>query len=327
VMDEERAGIVEFFQSLLREDVSWSIADEYPLVFGDSHFGIVKIDPQNSGFLAGQIEADFSGDSPAQIFLIEERGRLLAGLATLTREVEINLEHKAKVCFVGSVVTRPEHRQQGYQRDLFVALDGACRKASMDLILLWSNQLKFYEKLGFFLGGLQATWSSELKVPLAKDSSNLRSVSLTSSGETHFKSTWFESFNKKIMRVSRNSEEMRRLLKIPQMHIASTQNAYALYGKGEDFKNVCHEWAGPSDEVLLCLEKLRIEFGSLSLLSPGVLHSDEERLVVRQLESASYESRLEYLSLMKILNSEFTQDDFSPERLKYPFFIWGLDSI
>ena len=326
-MDEERSAIVEFFQSLLREDIDWSIADEYPLIFGDANFGIIKIDPQNSGFLAGQIDAAFSGSSPAQVFLIEERGKLLAGLATLIREVQISSDRRAKVCFVGSVITREEYRQQGYQRDLFTALDTACRKSEIDLILLWSNQLKFYEKLGFFLGGLQATWSSELKAALCSHSKSIQSASLALSQKTNFKINWYEAFNQKTMRVSRSAEEMRSLLKIPQMYIASTENAYALYGKGEDFKNVCHEWAGPTEEVLSCLERLRREFGNLSLLSPGVLHSDEERLVVRQLESSSYESRLEYLALMKILNSEFTEDDFSPEKLKYPFFIWGLDSI
>jgi thiosulfate reductase cytochrome b subunit len=50
--------------------------------------------------------------------------------------------------FVGSVVTDPEFRNRGFQRTLFNSAEEVAERLGIDVIVLWSNQLEFYQKLG-----------------------------------------------------------------------------------------------------------------------------------------------------------------------------------
>lgn len=311
---------VEFFDKLLRKDSECRLVDEYPLVFNASYSDLVLIDmPADLSNLP-----DWNSKKLSQLLVIRENGELRAGLGCLRRKIQLDKDVWLDALFVGSVVTAPEYRNLGYQRELFQILERMAKNAEMDLILLWSNQLEFYQKLGFILGGLQATWSSIHKEPLVKEAPP---VTFGSCKDVLLKSEWFEAFQKKPLCVSRRYEEMQILWQIPHMYVACTANAYALFEKGEDFGGMCHEWAGPADEVLACMDRLRQVRQDLKILSPGVIQETEELKVIRKLEANQFDARLEYLGLFKILNPRFVQQDLQPETLKLPFFVWGLDSI
>ena len=289
---------LSFFQELLRPENRWSLAEEYPLAFDRSH--------------------------ASQLFLKEIDGELLAGLATLERRIEIAQGQRAKALFVGSVVTHPKARMKGYQRELFHAVEEYAEKLEFDFIVLWSSQIQFYERLGFRLGGLQATWGSAHSQQL---SDSQKEVRVGSTQDVPLTEELYLSFKRKPFRVERSFEDMQRLWMIPHMTVACTAEAYALVGKGEDFHHICHEWAGPSEDVLNCFDALRKNDGGLRILSPGIVHSEEEHQVVRSLEKASFEPRLEYLGLFYSINPAFKLSGLDPQKLDYPFFIWGLDSI
>jgi GNAT superfamily N-acetyltransferase len=313
--------VLQFFEELLRSDSSCRLSDEYPLVFQPDDLGLIIID--------GDVEAaDFLKQAQSQhrsyICIVEEAGVIKAGLALLKREIEVKEGETASFFFVGSVVTSPEFRNLGLQRELFSITEKLAEHLSIDFIMLWSNQVEFYQKLGFELGGLQATWTYPFKSQL---SSSGQDVQFGNTQTIEFRSEYSRAFSEKRFRVGRTEDEMARLWKIPQMQAAVTSEAYALVGKGEDFHGICHEWAGPSDQVLACLQRLRDEYNDLRILSPGVLHLDNEREVTRQLEAQSFEPRLEYLGLIKIMSSRFALGDLNPQQLRLPFFIWGLDSI
>ncbi len=287
-----------FFQGLLRPEQQWNLADEYPLAFDRS--------------------------KPEQMFLKDINSELQAGLVTLERRIEIAQGQKAKALFVGSVVTHPNARLKGYQRELFHAVEEYAEKSEFDFLVLWSSQIQFYEKLGFRLGGLQATWGSANSQQLAHSQMK---VQVGSTKTIPFTPSFFTSFEKRSFRVDRSFDEMKRLWEIPQMTVACTENAYALVGKGEDFHNICHEWAGPAEEVLNCFDALRKNDPTLRILSPGVVHTDDEATVIRSLEQSNFEPRLEYLGLFYAINPAFKLSGLDPQKLDYPFFIWGLDSI
>lgn len=289
---------LEFFERLLRHNSPCRLEQEYPLVF--------------------------SQDRRDQIFVIEKGQEIHAGLATLIREIEIEPEVKIRALFVGSVVTDPQHRQQGFQRQLFHGVEEAAERWNIDVIVLWSNQMEFYRRLGFELGGLQASWRPQNKNPI---SVGIPPVRIVKSGEIELTQAHYQAFSKKTCRVQRTFEEMKLLWRIPEMRIAHTDRAYALCGKGEDFQRVIHEWAGPADEVIACFEAIRLMEPEIKILSPGILHDADERRVVHALEESCFESRLEYLGLFKPLTNKVSQEGLSPEDLRYPFFIWGLDSI
>jgi len=298
--ESEFDSTLEFFQKLLRDNSRCHLIDEYPLAFSSQ-----------------RIE---------NIFVSKLNNELHAGLVTLEREIEVRKGEWARALFIGSVVTSPEHRHRGLQRHLFHSVEETAEKNKIDFLVLWSNQLEFYQKLGFELAGLQASWIATHRAPLVRGPSNIR-VQVIESSSARLRKEHFESFDKKICRVKRSFEDMESLFRIPQMTIASTERAYALMGKGEDFAKVCHEWSGPAEEVLACFDALRAVEPAVRILSPGVLHDADEGLVVQALENASFENRLEYLGLFKVISDRIDSEKFSPEDLQYPFFIWGLDSI
>ncbi len=287
-----------FFEKLLREGTQCRLEDEYPLVFREDRFN--------------------------RLFLMRQNGELQSGLACLERVIDVRPGQKAKALFVGSVVTDPKARRQGYQRQLFHSLEEYAEKWQIDFIVLWSNQVDFYEKLGFSLGGLQASWFIDHRAAFGAEPSRAK---ICLSKEIEFRREYFDSFDSKILRVGRTFDEMKLLWKIPSMTVAYTDRAYALIGKGEDFHGVCHEWAGPAAEVIECFKALSQQYGQLRILSPGVANHPDEIEVMNSLETAASDSRLEYLGLFKLMSPDFKIEGFNPETLDYPFFIWGLDSI
>ncbi|MGA0162844.1 MAG: GNAT family N-acetyltransferase [Bdellovibrionota bacterium] len=313
-----------FFDHLLRAQSGCRLKDEFPLIFGNTNTPIISINPKTENYLSGKLLASFEAGSDSQILILEENEQIKAGLCVLIREIEILPDQYAKFCFVGSVVTHPGFRQQGHQKDLFHVLSNACFQADLDFIVLWSNQLDFYHKLGFFLGGVQVSWSNQIPIKIAKDEIQ---VQFSDAANLAWRSDFFKFFEQKRMRSKRTEEEMSKLFRIPRMKVFYTDEAYALVGKGEDFQDICHEWAGSSEHVLACLQAAWREQPDLRILSPGVLHSPDELAVVEALEKNAFESRLEYLGLLRILSPKFKKEDFDPHQLKYPFFIWGLDSI
>jgi len=316
--------IIHFFDESLRENSPCRMQEEYPLVFDSEQSSVVLIDPKDENSLSGKFITELDPQKKSHIFMIEENSELKAGLATLIREIQVDSGKKMRFLFIGSVVTKPQYRQQGLQRELFLALEKSCSQLKIDVLALWSNQILFYQKLGFFFGGLQATWIPRFPFRQTKPSFD---VAYGMSYERPFSEKHFKAFNQKKFRVERTCEEMERLWKSPQMFVASTEQAYALMGRGEDFQGICHEWAGPPDEVLCCIHRLRQEARDLKVLSPGVLHDEEEQDVVQKLENEGFEPRFEYLGLFKLMNAGIKASDFDPESLKYSFFIWGLDSI
>lgn len=288
-----------FFEGHLRANSPCRLVDEYPLIFRPEHLDRILVKRMN--------------------------GEIVAGLGMLPRQIEIEGGVIAKALFVGSVVTDPRARLQGYQRELFHAIEEVAEREDVDLLMLWSSQIDFYHKLGFFLGGLQATWSNHMgQVRLGAKSPQPAKMAPEN---FELSAKHFRAFESRPMCVKRTFDEFRLLSRIPQMRIAVTENAYAILGKGEDFRNVIHEWAGPASEVLACFDLLRDSDASAKILSPGVLHTDDDREVVAALEAASFEARLEYLGLFKLIGSRLRAKDFDPSSLKYPFFIWGLDSV
>lgn len=305
---------VAFFEKLLRSQSLCRLSEEYPLVFQEECSEIVHVG-----------ESSFASSSKkGRLWLHTGDRQIQAGLATLHRQVRLENGTELQLLFVGSVVTDESHRHRGLQRELFQAVENAALEQNVDFLVLWSNQLDFYKKLGFELGGLQATWSCPHRAPVVKSSIPVRFGFSRDFPLTH---NWYQAFRKKPLTIERSFEEMQKLWQIPQMQIAATENAYALYRKGEDFEGMCHEWAGPAEEVLACFDRLRTLRSDVRFLSPGHIQHHEEMDVIRRIEAHGFESRLEYLGLFKSLGSRLSIQDLQPETLKLAFFIWGLDSI
>lgn len=309
---------LKFFDSLLRDDYPWSLSDEYPLVFDKTSSVCHVLDSQ-----ADQTSYPDLGSAKSFQLILTENAEPVAGLACLLRSVEMSEDLQKKLLFVGSVVTHPEHRNKGLQRKLFHHLVNIGLKESWDALLLWSNQIDFYQKLGFELGGLQASWIPSVSKKGLENSSPPFPLAC----ESEFREVWYKVANERRLVPKRSLKEMRSLFKIPQMFLVEEGDAYALIGKGADFEGVCHEWAGPAEQVLKCFERIKEVWPEARFLSPGVVHSHDEMTVMKKLETAGYEMRLEYLGIFRPLSPQILLSDLQPNQLKYPFFVWGLDSI
>ncbi len=309
-----------FFEKLLRRQSLCRLSEEYPLVFQEESSELVHIGEMS--FVPSFQFADSS--KKGRLWLYAADQQIQAGLATLHRQVRMENQTELQLLFVGSVVTDEAYRHRGLQRELFQAVEKAALEQKIDFLVLWSNQLDFYKKLGFELGGLQATWSCPHRAPLVKSAIPVR---FGFSRDFPLTPNWYQAFRKKPLTIERSFEEMQKLWQIPQMQIAATENAYALYRKGEDFDGMCHEWAGPAEEVLACFDRLRTLRSDVRFLSAGHIQDHEEMDVIRRIEAHGFESRLEYLGLFKNLGGRFSIQDLQPETLKLAFFVWGLDSI
>lgn len=322
--EQEYDRVYKFFQGLLRQGSPYQLCDEYPLVFNESTAQLYHVELDDGADLSHVSKYLQEITSDSVLLYVSQNGVMKAGLAALRRQVEYREGEWMNAFFVGSVVTHPDSRQQGLQRFLFEILAESAKQREIDALILWSNQTTFYEKLGFFLGGLQGTWSTLINKPLI---SNPVKVELAESKDVSFSPKWYQAFDSKPCRVRRSFEEMQKLFQIPGMKIAYTENAYALFGKAEDFQGVCHEWAGPGVEAVSCIERFRSENPLIRVLSPGVLSGEDELKVTQMFQKESWEARLEYLGLIKLTSSRLSKESFDPQNLQYPFFIWGCDSI
>ncbi|TVQ78258.1 MAG: GNAT family N-acetyltransferase [Bradymonadales bacterium] len=339
----EGSYLVDFFDDLLRSDLEWSIREEYPLLFD-------SVETRSQVFQLSELESSepttrakepstpeerfellssspkpvekFGG--PNQIFVVQDEGKLVAGLGVLLKEIPARIDRKLLVAFIGNVVTHPDYRNQGLQRKLFDRVDRELEQIGCDLSLLWSNQIDFYQRLGFRLGGLQVTWAP----PMIKTESPVQhSEHWELSKELGFRDVWYEAMKARSFVPHRTYEEAKALFQIPEMYLITHGDAYALVGKGADFEGVCHEWGGPAEDLAECFKKIQSVDKSVRILGPGVLHSESEMKAVRSLQTAGFEPRLEYLGLFRAHLDAVNLDDLQPDQLKYPFFVWGLDSI
>jgi predicted N-acetyltransferase YhbS len=314
---------LDFFHRLLRSDYSWSLAEEYPLVFCPATTETFFVDHLDEALFPAGYTLPLDPSKSGFQLILTENGELVAGLAVLFRTVEWNPGVSRKMAFIGSVVTDPSHRKKGLQKKLFRILQATAMSSEVDCLMLWSNQIDFYQKIGFELGGLQASW-----IPTTSSSStNPSSLPWKLACESDFKEEWFQYSKMRKFVPQRTMNEMKSLFKIPQMFLVEEGSAFALIGKGADFEGVCHEWGGPAEDVVKCFRKIREVDTSIRFLSPGVVHSHDEMSVMRFLETSGYEMRLEYLGLFKVLHPEIKMMDLQPNRLRHPFFVWGLDSI
>lgn len=197
-------------------------------------------------------------------------GCLVAGLSCLIRQFKTSCG-TIPVAGVGQVVTRPDHRGQGYSGALQSALLDRLREANVPLAVLWTDNPAVYAGRGFQPAG----W--EFHVDLVA----LAQVAPCPAGfgfrpfETEDLEAMEKLYNRHPYRTLRHPGDADRLYSMPGTRglVAVGQDntlvAGVFCGKGADFPNYVTEWAGPHGLVIPLLEEVRRLGWARHLLVPA----------------------------------------------------------
>jgi len=225
--------VISFLQKNLQENVPFHIVDEYPLALSKDNMERMKV------------------------MLINDKVVSHCYWFPYTIETSIG---KLKVAGIGSVVTDPNHRNKGYSTRVLESCLKDIKQKGFQLAILWSNLTEFYERLGFCCAGLEHL--------LIVTSSEIPSYQKRFIIEQYTYKDFEQIFNlykKQPYKVIRGEKEFEAYLGIPETYsfvakLNEEIKAYAVIGKGKDFQNYIHEWAGDSSAVIETIQHIAKTF-------------------------------------------------------------------
>lgn len=324
------SALIEFLNASLRNDSHFSIESEYPSLF----------DPR------------FGGKS-----LIEkDQENFVSHLGYLIRDYR-HPHFCARIAMIGSVVTDPSYRGRGHASRLINQALEEISKEKVSLVILWSDRLEFYRKLGFYRVGQEWDFLIDPKLP-KRGIHPCRPVQVSTDLLGIYR-----LFSRHNYQVQRSPEEMESYLKIPELRCFVTESegeidSYVCINKGADFTGVIHEWGGEisavckniqgcqeryySDKPLVLISPASQEYSGFETISKSktwgvlglvkVLNRDvlmEQYLDWNQVTGSLRKEKEDFI---KGLNDEAFLSLCFGDAEKYqgkplPFFLWGFDSI
>lgn len=244
------ASFVEQLDEWLRPACAWSLADEYPQIFG-------------AGSMAFQ-------------HVLLDGDQLLAHAATLDLRFRGH-GHELVVRLVGSVVAHPERRGEGHASVLLDAIREDFWRESPDVLILWSPSRNLYRRCGFEPLGIEHILQLG-RASLGPILGLLRPARQDDVPALH------ALHAAKPVGTQRRHEDFERFLSIPRcetwvLEIDKEVRAYASIGKGLDFEDHIHEVGGLDPEVASLVSSLLMEKGRDLGLLLAPYRSDLRRLL------------------------------------------------
>lgn len=271
-LDNEFPQVVEFLDQRLRNEVSWSIAKEYPTALSKTNLHNMRIISEGEKILSHAVLKPLIVKTPHMIL---------------------------KVGAIGSVVTDEAHRGQGHSsRILESCIEEAARQAC-DIAVLWSGIPEFYGKLGFKLAGFEESYV--IDKPLTTTATKLQ----FKKGPQIAPEALLRLYQQHTVTTHRTVEELRKFLQIPNAQIYTawgpqgTLEAFAVEGKGADLTDYIHEWAGNISALFALFNWIQGEKKKgFVLITPK--HSNNLRI---QLLAQNIDHNSGYLGMIKVINA------------------------
>ena len=273
--NEELKSVISFLDVNLRNDVKWSIADEYPTTYALENLSNLRI--------------------------IKDGDNVLSHAAVKTEIIRTHFG-LFKVAAIGGVVTSKEHRAQGLSAKILENCITLAQNEGHDVAILWTNLFDHYRKLGFELAGTEVAIIID-KPFLTEPSTNLNFIK------------GFQVSAEAIERVYsqhsvislRTAADIARYMRIPNSNIYTAWNkqsgqlvAYAVEGKGSDLSGYIHEWGGGVTELMSLFNYISgDQKRKLAIITP--VHSEN---LIRQLKPYASNINIGFLGMIKILNRE-----------------------
>lgn len=274
VHQHELPQLIDFLSNQLRPQQAWSIAEEYPSAIQPSNLNNVRVIKDRNQFLSAAVMKPMVIKAPAGIF---------------------------KVAAIGSVVTEPNHRNQGLSRQVLEACLNAGQLHGCDFAVLWTNLYDFYRKLGFELAGSEISLHLPENFVAPEPPIPLRFLNSTKVDADAI----FRLYSQHTCGTIRTVEEIRKYLAIPNSRVFTAWSAdnklqaYAVEGKGADLAGYIHEWGGGVSKLLPLLQFAQKEMKQpITVMAPA--HAGN---LIRQLKDLGATENSGVLGMIKLLNA------------------------
>tara|TARA_R110002126_G_scaffold67964_4_gene171876 strand:- start:8711 stop:9787 length:1077 start_codon:yes stop_codon:yes gene_type:complete len=202
---------------------------------------------------------------------------------------------------IGSVVTAPSARGNGYAREVLEAAEQTLGEDGCAIAMLWADDAAFYQHLGWIPAGCELDYvlypESAFFMP---DPTHVRPATAQDTTAIH------ELYLAHPERLERSLEETVALLGTPKMQVVveerdGTVTAYACLGRGDDLEQVVHEWGGTNEALVACvrhfLDARGPEAGPLFLMVPPT-----RQALVHMLDLIKTPGTVGVLGMAKIVN-------------------------
>ncbi len=235
----------DLIQSVLGDDRQ--LAREYPLVFDENARG--------------------------EIVSIEVDGEVRSACAVIERELVLP-DVRVRAGFIGTVVTHPEFRGRGLAGRVLARAEEWLAQRGALVAILWGDDQGFYARRGYQPFGAEVDFAlaPELVAQLPEPT-GVREYDVEDASAIH------DLYAAHPERVAREPEETLALLGAPDMEVLVCErwgrvSGYSCLGRGRDFRDVVHEWAGDAQTVMMLVRahmerrEARGEARDLYLMSP-----------------------------------------------------------
>ena len=302
----EFVEVVKFLDENLRNQSTWSVADEYP----------TTVNLQNlQNFHIIKDEAKILSHALVKPTMIKTRRGLF------------------KVGCIGSVVTSDTHRNQGLSQHILKDCLNSIQQQGCELAILWTNLFDFYRKLGFELAGSEVSLVIEKPLPVLFPQYQIHQSNKVDS------QALYRLYGQHSVSSIRTLDDFEKYLKIPacRLYTAWTKDnkleAYVVEGKGADLQGYIHEWGGTIDGITALINYVRKSLNKpITVISPS--HAQG---LVRRLESLGVKKVDGFLGMIKITNpqslfnkvirnarQEWGIENFNIEKKADGFYYYGV---
>ncbi len=267
--------------------------------------------PQNPSQLAQEFPLVFSPGSKGEVRVLFEGEQALSGAAFLVREAILHPEGKLSIGAIGSVSTDPNYRGRGLASEVLLQCEKDLADAGCSLALLWAPSPKLYQNNGYIEIGMEIDFFVSAESIVHQP--NLPGVVLPLDVSADLESCW-ELYQSHSARVNRTREEFSQLLTAPGMELFIHKRigkiqAYGAVGKGADFKETMHEWAGDPQGVLAIVQHYLRQNAREGM---GLVCSGASKEFIQYFTEKNYEALPGFLGMIKLLNIEKLLEDLSP---------------
>ena len=293
---QEFDSLLNFLNENLRKDLAWPINHEYPtaLALNNIHNMSIITDEDSKQIVSHALVKPLIMKSPLAMF---------------------------KLGAIGSVVTSPEFRNQGFSSQNIKNCLQVAKEQKCELVVLWTDQYDFYKKFGFEPAGFEFTYQLSDKTTQPTDINPDLKFMVTNKVDPQ---ALVRLYNQHTVGCVRTAEDFQKYLAIPNSNIytAWTKDnnlvAYAAEGKGLDLQNFIHDWAGSTPALLDLFNWVVVtQKRPTTIMAPK--HSVNLR---KQLKLKSDFEHQGVLGLVKILDF-----DSVAQKIKKAFRSEGLDRM